>query len=95
MLNDATPEAIIEHLANNAFTGLFSNDACAIFNARTMNNLGVFNIAWDGGTIRVNRKGQAPLIVDAATLTMSLMVQQEVLYFFLKTKGERHVRTDS
>ena len=53
-----------------------------------MNNLGVFNIAWDGGTIRVNRKGQAPLIVDAATLTMSLMVQQEVLYFFLKTKGE-------
>lgn len=88
LLNDATPEAIIEHLANNAFTGLFSNDACAIFNARTMNNLGVFNIAWDGGTIRVNRKGQPPLIVDAATLTMSLMVQQEVLHFFLKTKGE-------
>ena len=88
LLNDATPEAIIEHLANNAFTGLFSNDACAIFSARTMNNLGVLNIAWDGGTIRVNRKGQPPLIVDAATLTTSLMVQLEVLQSFLKTKGE-------
>lgn len=87
LLNDATPEAIIEHLANNAFTGLFSNDACAIFSARTMNNLGIFNIAWDGGTIRVNRKGQPPLIVDAATLTTSLMVQLEVLQSFLKDKG--------
>lgn len=37
LLNDATPEAIIEHLANNAFSGLFSNDACAIFSAKTMN----------------------------------------------------------
>lgn len=87
LLNDATPEAITEHLANNAFSGLFSNDACAIFKARTMNNLGVFNIAWDGGTIRVNRKGQLPLIVDAATLTTSLMVQLEVLQSFLKDKG--------
>jgi len=87
LLNDATPEAIIEHLANNAFTGLFSNDACAIFSARTMNNLGILNIAWDGGTIRVNRKGQPTLIVDAATLTTSLMVQLEVLQSFLKDKG--------
>lgn len=88
LLNDATPEAIIEHLANNAFAGLFSNDACAIFSARTLNNLGILNIAWDSGTIRVNRKGQPQLIVDAPTLTTSLMVQFEVLQSFLKSKGE-------
>lgn len=88
LLHDATPEAIIEHLVNNAFSGLFSNDACAIFSARTMNNLGILNIAWDAGTIRVNRKGQPPLIVDAPTLTTSLMVQQEVLQAFFKTKGK-------
>ena len=88
LLNDATPDAIIEHLANNAFAGLFSNDACAIFSARTFNNLGLLNIAWDSGTIRVNRKGQPQLIVDAPTLTTSLMVQFEVLQSFLKSKGE-------
>lgn len=87
LLDDATPDAIIEQLANNAITGLFSNDACAIFSARTLNNLGILNIAWDGGTIRVNRKGQSQLIVDAPTLTTSLMVQFEVLQSFLKSKG--------
>lgn len=87
LLNDATPDAIIEHLANNAFAGLFSNDACAIFSARTLNNLGIISIAWDGETIRVNRKGQPQLIVDAPTLTTSLMVQFEVLQSFLKSKG--------
>lgn len=92
LLNDITPEALNEHLANNAFAGLFSNEAGAIFRARTMNNLGNLNIAWDGGTIRVNRKNQPPLIVDAATLTMCLMVQPEVLQAFLETKGE-HART--
>ena len=93
LLNDVTPEALIEHLANNAFSGLCSNDAEAIIKARSMNNLGIYNIAWDGGTIRVNRKNQAPLIVDAATLTMSLLVQMEVLRTFLKTKGE-HARAN-
>lgn len=87
LLDDATPDAIIEHFANNAFAGLFSNDACAIFSARTLNNLGILNIAWDSGTIRVNRKGQPQLIVDAPTLTTSLMVQFEVLQSFLKSKG--------
>lgn len=88
LLNDATPEAITEHLADNAFSGLFSNDACAIFKAKTLNNLGILNIAWDAGTIRVNRKGLPPLFVDTATLTISLMTQWEVLQSFLKTKGE-------
>lgn len=88
LLNDATPDAIIEHLANNAFTGLFSNDACAIFSARTLNNLGLLNIAWDSGTIRVNRKGQPLIIADAPPLTTSLMVQFEVLQSFLKSKGK-------
>ena len=89
LVNDITPEAIIEHLANNAFTGLFSNEAGAIFSGRTMSNLGMLNIAWDGGSIRVDRKVKPPLIVDDATLTMSLMVQFEVLQSFLKTKGEQ------
>lgn len=88
LINDITPDAIVEHLAQNAFSGLFCNDAGAIFSTRTMNNLGILNIAWDSGTIRVNRKGKPRLIVDAATLTMSLMVQLEVLQSFLKTKGE-------
>lgn len=89
LVNDITPEAIIENLANNTFTGLFSNEAGAIFSGRTMSNLSMLNIAWDGGTIRVDRKVKPPLIVVDATLTMSLMVQFEVLQAFLKTKGEQ------
>ena len=88
LLNDITPEALVEHLAHTSCAGLFSNEAGAIFRSKTMNNLGVLNIAWDGGSIRVNRKNQPPLIVDAATLTMCLMVQPEVLQTFLATKGE-------
>lgn len=88
LINDITPEALIEHLANNLFAGLFSNEAGAIFSAKTMNNLGVLNIAWDGGSIRVNRKNQPPLIVDSATLTLCLMVQPEVLQKFLANKGD-------
>lgn len=93
LVNDITPEAIVEHLANNAFTGLFSNEAGAIFSGRTMSNLGTLNTAWDGGTIRVDRKVQPPIIAEDATLTMSLMVQFEVLQSFLKTKGE-HARSN-
>ncbi len=93
LVNDITPEAIVEHLANNAFTGLFSNEAGAIFSGRTMSNLGTLNTAWDGGTIRVDRKVQPTIIAEDATLTMSLMVQFEILQSFLKTKGE-HARSN-
>lgn len=88
LVNDITPEAVIEHLANNSFTGLICNEAAAIFSGRTMSNLGIFNIAWDGGTIRVDRKKKPPLVAYDTTLTISLMVQLGVLQDFLENKGE-------
>ena len=87
ILRDITPDALVQRLDAMPVAGVFSSEAGALFQSKTFNNLGVFNIAWDCGTLRVDRKNQTPLVVENPTVTLSLMMQPDVLKSFLDQKG--------
>lgn len=87
ILRDITPEALVQRLDSMPVAGVFSSEAGSLFQSKTFNNLGMFNIAWDSGALRVDRKNQAPLVVEDPTVTLSIMVQPHVLKSFLDQKG--------
>jgi hypothetical protein len=87
MAHDITPEALVQRLSTLQIAAIFADDAGAIFQSKTFNNLGILNIAWDGGRLRVDRKNQHPLVVEKPNLTLSLMTQYDVMQSFLKKKG--------
>lgn len=77
--------------------GLFVNEAATFFGGHAMKGdnlmaaLGFYNMAWDGQTLRAERKSVESFETDGARLTISLMVQESVLQDFA-SKGGGKVR---
>lgn len=87
ILRDITPDALMQRLSVQPTISVFSSEGGALCSARTFNNLGLFNIIWESGTMSVDRKSQAPLVVKDPNLTLSVMIQEGPLKQFSENKG--------
>ncbi len=87
--NDATPEALKfglrEHFPS---AGIMSDEAGSIFDGRAFNDFGVINTLWGGGTLKVDRRSSESFSVEDGRLSISLMVQYQVLKKFIDKRGE-------
>ncbi|WP_027016545.1 YfjI family protein [Comamonas composti] len=83
MLSDITQAALYSELSVNPCTAvLHSNEAADLIKGRTMSNLPVFNRAWDGQTLEMDRKDPADSQwVEGARLSTGLAVQPHALKF--------------
>lgn len=89
IFNDATPAAIKDHLCGYwRSVGIMSDEAGAIFNGYTLNELPFINKMWDGATFSVERKSEPEKLIRNARLTLALMVQPDVFKGYLQRKGE-------
>ncbi len=101
LYNDATMEALAYGLAKNwPSAGIVSSEAGSVFGAHSMNKetimrtLSLYNVSWDGGSIRIDRRSVGGSYwVRNARLTMSLQVQPGTFLEFLKT--DRGLARDS
>ena len=87
MYRDVTIEALLTGLQTWRSAGVMSNEAGMLFNGRTFNSLETFNSIWDGSPASLHRKNADPVQVSDASLTVSLMVQPQVIKDFLSNKG--------
>ncbi|OLE07876.1 MULTISPECIES: YfjI family protein [Delftia] len=93
MVSDITQAALYSELSLNPCTAvLHSNEAADLIKGRTMSNLPMFNRAWDGQTLDMDRKDQADSQwVEGARLSTGLAVQPHLLEF-LCGKGGNYAR---
>jgi hypothetical protein len=94
---EPTPEAVVDLLKRHGgHIGIFGDEAGAVdvLMGRYSNepNCGVYNNAYDGGSVRVNRvnKDRPETIVDSPLLSIGLLIQPEAILEFVqnrKTKG--------
>lgn len=85
---DATPGAILKGLSENLPTaGLTLDEGGVFYRGYGSNNLPVYNQAWDGVSIEVERKDHT-LIIDDCRFTILLMIQPEEFKHYLKRHGE-------
>jgi hypothetical protein len=88
LIADTTREAIFLRLHKVwPSAGLLSDEAGAIFAARTLSDLGLFNKLWDGDPITRDRATSESFTIRGARLTLSLMTQEGVLKAFMKQAG--------
>ncbi|EKN3345971.1 YfjI family protein [Yersinia ruckeri] len=89
IFNDATPAAIKDYLCEGwRAVGIMSDEAGTIFNGYTLNELPFINKMWDGSTFSVERKSSPERLIKGARLTLSLMVQPDILKVYLARKGD-------
>lgn len=82
------PQALKLGLSEWPSAGIMSNEAGSVFTGATMTDLGLFNQLWDGGSIPVDLvKGSH--IAKNARLTISLLVQGDILDNYLKGRGRK------
>src|SRR5256885_1928740 len=93
MVSDITQAALYSELSLNPCTAvLHSDEAADLIKGRTMSNLPMFNRAWDGQTLDMDRKDQADSQwVEGARLSTGLAVQPHLLEF-LCGKGGNYAR---
>lgn len=91
---DDTTEALLMGLQDYPVAAIMSAEAGLIFGSHSMNaeramaNLSVFNVLWDGGTIRQKRVSREPILVENPRATLGLMVQPAVLQSFTARSGD-------
>lgn len=89
IFNDATPAAIKDYLCGDwRSVGIMSDEAGAIFNGYTLNELPFINKMWDGAIFPVERKSEPEKIISDARMTLSLMVQPNVFKGYIDRKGD-------
>jgi replicative DNA helicase len=84
LADDVTPEQLVTLLADHTCLGLLSEEGGIFETLAGRYSGGVANLdavlkAWDGGSIRVDRRGSEPRQVDEPALTLGLAVQPAVL----------------
>lgn len=90
LYNDVTPAAFLHGLfANSRSAGLIDDEAGRIFSTNLVNDLGMFNKAWDGSDISVDRRTSESFVVTDARVTISWMVQDAVFQKFMDSKGDQ------
>ncbi len=89
MVSNITPEKLLSDLNENwPSVGLFSNEAGSLFRSGAMRNLGMLNQLWDGAPLSVDRVSSPSFKVNNARLSVSLMVQGQVMENFLAGRGK-------
>jgi len=89
LLDDATPEAIKAALnENNPSIGIIADEAAETTGGRTFSNLPMFNTAWNGGDLKVNRRS-GNFTIRNPRLTVALMIQEMPFRDFLDGRGLR------
>lgn len=84
---DATPDAVLKGLSVNIPTaGLMLDEGGVFFKGHGHRNLPVYNQAWDGVSLEVDRKDHT-LVIDNCRFTMLLMIQPDELNTYLKRYG--------
>lgn len=90
---DDTTEALLIGMQDYPVAAVISAEAGVIFGSHSMNaeratgNLSVFNLLWDGVTIRQNRVNRDPIHIERPRATVGLMVQEAVLRDFMARTG--------
>jgi hypothetical protein len=73
---DATPQALLKMLhLYHPVGGVFSSEGATVFNAQTMQNLGVFNKLMDGDDVHVERASSESFVIRNARFVISIMAQ--------------------
>ena len=95
LLDDATPEAVIQSLVYHWPIGFLATSEGGSFlgghgmnTESVMRNLAMFNSRWDGSRSKVSRSKQTPIEVDGVRLAACVMVQPTVLKAFFEQVGE-------
>jgi replicative DNA helicase len=84
LADDATPQALATLLAEQGGRMAVMTDEGDLFDIMAGRysgsvDLGVYLRGWDGGSLRVDRKGRPPEYVEHPALTLALAVQPDVL----------------
>lgn len=88
IFSNTTPAKIALDLYENwPSAGLISDEAGSLFRGAAMKDLGMLNQLWDGTTLSVDRVSSPSFKVRDARLTISLMVQGEILNQYLVGRG--------
>lgn len=86
---DTTKEALITSLQENWHSAaIVSNEGDQTLNGAALRNFAMYNIFWDGGTITVDRKGDVPIRLRDARLSISMLLQPAALQKFMDNRGE-------
>ncbi len=93
--HDATQEALVKGLTGWPSGGVISSEAGAVFGSHgmgqdsLMRNLSTYNILWDGGTLRFDRRTEGgSFTLKGARLTVSLQVQGPTIKAFFDKAGD-------
>jgi hypothetical protein len=97
LAEDATPEALASLMAEQGGRMAVLSDEGDVFELmagryskdRSMPNLAVYLKGWDGGTLRVDRKGRPPEHIKRPALTFGLAIQPAVLRALTDQPGFR------
>lgn len=85
---NSTLEALLRDLCfNHRYAGLVAAEGAVILDSRAFQHFGELNDLWDGRSIHVARAASESFTVDDARLTMSIMVQPDIIRQFLGRKG--------
>lgn len=83
IMSDTTPAALKDHLSGNGRSvGILSDEGGVVFGGSTLNNPSLINTVWSGGDMHIDRKNRASVAISDARLTLSIMVQPELLTSF-------------
>lgn len=89
IFNNTTPAKIALDLYENWPSAcLISDEAGSLFRGEAMKDLGLLNQLWDGTSLSVDRVSSPSFKVRDARLTISLMVQGQILTNYLKGRGK-------
>ena len=95
LIGDETPEHLAWSLAKEwPSAGMISSEAGLIFGAHgtgkdsVMRNLALINTLWDGGSHSIGRRTSESFVVDGASLTVALQVQEATLRSFMERSGD-------
>lgn len=87
--SNTTPAKIALDLHENWPSAcLISDEAGSLFRGEAMRDLGLLNQLWDGTPLTVDRISSPSFTVRNARLTISLMVQGQILNNYLKGRGK-------
>ena len=88
LYTDMTPEGLLKGLhLKHRHAGLIAAEGGIVFNSRAMQNLGLLNDLWDGRDVPVDRASSESFTVRDARLTISVMVQPDIIRKYLSKKG--------
>jgi hypothetical protein len=86
--SDMTPEGLLKGLHfEHRHAGLIAAEGGIVFDSRAFQQLGKLNDLWDGRDIPVARGSSPSFTVRDARLTISVMVQPDIIRKYLSKKG--------